>query len=831
MAKPSISSVSAIALSVLWAAQGAALAQARPEPAGDQDAKASVPVQMDMVMVTANRREQSVQDIPQSVAVITGDILEDTGIVNFNELLDKIPGLNAGSNGTTNNLFNIRGIGNVAGDFPTVGYYLDDTPISALGAPAADLFDLERIEVLRGPQSTLFGEGSIGGTIRVITAKPNPNDYEVKYLGSVQHTRKGGQAYRSALAVNIPLIEDHLAVRAVGSWFDDDGYIDNRATGTEDVNDQRSVSGRIAIGWEPNANLTITPAFWYQNVVLGSQSSNNPSIGDFQFANPAAGDFSLVNRAPNGGDLTLLDNAAIPNGTDLTLTAAFGERTVDEFFVPSVTVNYDLGFAELTSSTSYYDRNTRILEDDRDTTVALRDQVDLLQGALALPASFILGAPLPQIPLPGGTRSSALNSTETYTQEFRLVSDTGKRVDWLAGFFFRNRVDNSSVLQTAPDLDVATNPLVGAYRDIALFTLNNFVPPGSPEAALLGGAVANIENILPVIFDADSSVRYRQYAVYGEVNWRPIDRLVLTGGLRVFRELITSSAALLQTDASGIPLPADVVTTDDETIDVLFKAAARYELTSDAGVYFLFSQGTRPGGINERPLAPIPALGFGGTPVSFNQDFTNNYEVGLKSQFFDDRLLFNVALYWIGWDDVQLRQEPPIPSGGSFSFVANSGRARSRGVEVDTTLLLPAGFSVGGGMSFTDAVVTAGAGGVPTGSELPFSPRWKGTVFGAYDTQIAPGTMFRSRISYDYVGERFVGPSLFPSVAIRPPSLPRYQLVDAQFGVETPKGALTFFVDNIFDRRAVIGDVAFTPFEGVLIARPRSFGARLQLDF
>ncbi|MDG1904724.1 MAG: TonB-dependent receptor [Arenicella sp.] len=333
-------------------------------------------------MVTARKRSETLLDVPISLAVVSAADIQKIGAQDFTDLLRSVPSLTAYQNGPGRTRLSIRGIANGGGNDndtqnqETVGIYLDEIPIS-LGAmnPELGLFDMQRVEVLRGPQGTLYGAGSLAGTIRLVSNKPNLSEVEGKAELDVATINKGGESTSLKALVNIPLINDKLAVRISGYQVDGGGYIDNVLTGEEDVNDSDSTGFRISSLWRPNDNLDVEFSYFNHDY------SDNGRPED-------------LDRAPElSRDYPSFD------GFD------------DELEVINLTLNASFNDMKLVSSTSYFDRQV----------VNRRSLDDLFKTALP----------------PGIIPSELVDSTdfEVFTQEVRLSSDTDAPLQWTVGAY------------------------------------------------------------------------------------------------------------------------------------------------------------------------------------------------------------------------------------------------------------------------------------------------------------------------------------------------------------------------------------------------------------
>ena len=342
---------------------------------------------LEEVIVTATKRDMPIHDVPFSVTALSGDYLLAIDAVSFTDFTRQVPGLNLSSPGRAGQkAVNIRGItplGNGDNEFATVGFYIDDTPISDAGSiPDFALFDVNRVEVLRGPQGTLFGEGSLGGTIRIVSNKPDPAHFAGKGDASISHTRKGSMNYRFTGMLNMPIIDDELAVRLVGGYIDDGGFIDNLTTGSSDVNDSDSRYVRAALGYTPNEKLNIQASFTYQATDGGEAAHDQTNTPDLTFTRAIDGDYS------------------------------------DDTSLANLTIDYDFGSARFTSATSYFDRDFSRTFDDPYTAAA---------------ASALFGFTVPSVIFVDG------GPTHTFTQEFRLASTHDGPLTWLLGLYYRDR--------------------------------------------------------------------------------------------------------------------------------------------------------------------------------------------------------------------------------------------------------------------------------------------------------------------------------------------------------------------------------------------------------
>jgi len=349
------------------------------------------------IVVTANKREQQLQDVPLSVGTVSADLVERENAAEFVDVAGQVPGVQFQTSGGGSNRVTVRGISSGVG-VSTVGYYLDEISVTNgtfQGVPDFNLFDVERVEVLRGPQGTLYGEGSMGGTVRFITNKPDPAAFDAAVdLRGGSIDRGGNDTYLNGM-VNIPLVDEKLALRVTGYRRDRDGWIDNIVVGQEDVNTEETEGFRTAIRWDATENLAITASMFYDKVQT------------------------------DGSDWQQLDEGQ----TFPTVDHFEGDYTTF-----GLTIDWDLGFASLVSATSYYDAGTQFDQG----IPGWEPLIDMFYG------------------LPPGTTDAVFqvgdNGTDTFGQEIRLVSNGDGNLQWIAGLYYRDmsRFVNASIVSEPP---------------------------------------------------------------------------------------------------------------------------------------------------------------------------------------------------------------------------------------------------------------------------------------------------------------------------------------------------------------------------------------------
>lgn len=715
------------------------------------------------VVVTANRRAESVQDVPLAITAVTGETAKEQGITDYESLVRTVPGVIATGEAGFDKL-TMRGIqtsqttsGN--GSQKSVSIYVDDLPVTTFSVVTADVtpFDIERIEVLRGPQGTLFGSGSLAGAVRYITNKPDAGGYDAAI--SVEGGVSKNQSYRRRLngMLNLPLVEDKLAARLAGYSRDDDGYVENVGTGQENSNTQEAWGFRGALLWRPTDNLSATLVGSYNRAVAGDGALYDPALG--------------VNKS----------------NSDVPFTSTIELKTLN------LTVDADLGFANLTSSTT-------VAQSPNDWT-------------LALPAI------VPGIPY--HIRSTA--ETKTVTQEVRLVSNPSERLDWVLGaFYLAQDTDDHTILYFS-------TPFVSALNITGLPTT---LAPGSADSSDIGKR------------------QNRELAAFGEANYSLTDQLKLTLGARVTNQKYTtittggftaptSFLAIFTGGNRNIPLvprPTGAFTTG-HVVKVTPKISVTYQPNSDQTYYVTAAKGFRrgqPNGLESLnggrsvvdPTDPaiVPPFAVG--------DELWNYEAGLKALWFDNRLRTNLALYYVDWRDMQV---PLIRTSDQHPYAGNIGRARSIGVEGELEARLTRNLDLGLNFTFQNAKITSITdeewliSGANLGSKLS-SPARAFSGYAKYTWSLAHSDVY-VRLDAQYVGAY---PNAFPNTAgtrqLSPTfaSIPAYAKADLSAGWSRDRLGAVLYVENLFDTDDVtfINPANFTA-NRYKTLRPRTFGVRL----
>lgn len=760
----------------------------------------------DEIIVTATRRNSTVQDVPFSINAQSEADLQRSGATTIEDISRNVAGLTVQNLGPGQSQVAVRGVssGQIVRDQPgvkeQVGIYLDESVISlSLFTPDIDLFDLNRVETLRGPQGTLFGSGSVGGTIRYITNQPRLEALEGQVEGNLNLV--GGDALGGHIkgAVNLPL-GSAAALRVVGYHTEYGGFVDALREGggrEENVNSGSRTGGRIALLFQPTANISITPRVLYQEVK--ANGFNRQEVYNL-YANP----FNTTRPAVTFREreqFLLLD-----------------EEFRDETLIADLVGTFDFAGVELTSITSYTDRSILVSRD---------------ASALTGSVSVNLGFPAAGVLLPSNLRDTT--ELETISQELRLASTGEGPFQWVLGAFY-SQVDRlyEQALPT-PGYDAVTDAVLGAGTVAA--TRNGFTLPDSPY---------------------NSRVPYEitQKAVFGEASYE-LGRLTATAGVRYydFEEVRDIRFGGLFADAT--------TRTGERTASDGFnpRFLLSYEASDSVTINAQAAKGFRLGGVNDPLNLPLCSAEDRTTFEPFEGAFGDeslwNYEVGVKSQF-GRRVTFNAAAFYTDINDLQVTLDAGTCSS---RIVFNVPRAHTMGVEfelaaepVDNLDLAVSGSLI---EAEFDSTLTSGGsviGGIRDGNRLPSVPKFQLSASATYTAELgSDGTEAVFSASVQHVGSRFTQPgdqennprtfiANLPfggqpvgSATTLDLELPAYQLVNLSAGINLPNElSVTAYVNNLFDENALLsfdrerGGRARLGFQ---IGQPRTYGVTVRKRF
>lgn len=771
------------------------------------------------VVVTATRREESLSKVPISVSAFTQESIDIRGIKDFQDVARFTPGVNIDNTGTNN--ISIRGITSTAGA-GTTGIYIDDTPIQmrALAFNPDDAlpktFDVERVEVLRGPQGTLFGAGSEGGTVRYITTQPSLTKSSIYSRSEISYTQGGAPSYEVGVAGGAPLVDGKLGVRATVWYRRDGGWIDHLdpttlSTLEHNANHTRTAMVRLAAIWAPTDALTITPSVYYQNLKRNAGPDYWPILSD-------PGSHSYRNADPSP--------VADP---------------IDRFVLPALKIEADFGPVRFISNTSYYDRhnvtgydgtlyNLGFFQTMLDPTVA---PLPLLDGS---------GLHLP----PGLTDyrapASVRNDQKNFVQEFRLQSnDPDARLVWTAGLFF-STAKQTYVEQISGVHDEAF------FQQLAGSSVGDFFaycPSYAPD-----GVTCNTDWVpVPLLANGDDYIlethaKDEQIAAYGEATYNITDAFKATVGARFSRSKFTNDS---YTAGPQLFLSPQTVSTSASENAFTPKVSLAYQMDPRNMFYFTYSKGFRPGGANN----PVPQAAcaedfanfhISSSPATFNSDTVQSFELGAKNNI-ANRVRLASSVYYIKWNNIQQTVIPPICQ---ISWISNLGKAEAKGVDVQADVSLTDAITLEIAAGYTDArytqdsrlssvvaPVVAKGDAIMGQSGQPASPV-TASVGAEYRFRLVERDAFL-RLDYQYQGRaRWPGASQDPDTLQYDSA--NFVLSDTNFftlrgGVTLGDWQVAAFVDNLTDARMLTNyNYSIDPGTGASrlqraqTFRPRTFG-------
>jgi iron complex outermembrane receptor protein len=673
---------------VLTAAVLAVLAGA-PAVAWTQTAPASEAAPgLQEIVVTATRHEESLSKVPLSVTALTQENLDIRGIKDFQDVAKFTPGVNIDNSGTNN--ISIRGIASTGGA-GTTGIYIDDTPIQMRALafnPDEALpksFDIDRVEVLRGPQGTLFGAGSEGGTVRYITTQPSLTKTSVYGRAELSYTQGGAPSYEAGVAAGGPIVDGTFGARASVWYRKDGGWIDRvdptaanplAAVLDKNANHDETVLVRLAAIWAPSDRWTLTPSFYYQDRQRNDVENYWPI-----YSNP---------------------------GSDRYVSANPTQRSApDNFYLPALKIEGDFGAARLISNTSYYHRKNTTGYDGTLYNLGFYQSLLGLSGSSLLVDGNGVHLP-PDVPgLPSVINyrapASVQNIQQNFTQEIRLQStDPNAKLVWTTGLFFSENRQHYLEQIYDPLAENFFQRLAGSsVADFFAYCAVVPNPDGScPQALTPSPLLSNGDSYI-----LSTQAKDTQFAWFGEATYSFTDTLKATVGARVSKTKFTFDSY-----TAGPQLYAAPQVASPGNSETFFtpKVGLEYQMDSHNLFYVTYAKGFRPGGGNN----PIPeaacaqdAQNMGltnGFPGSFDSDTVQSYEIGAKNNF-SNRVKLASSVYYIKWNNIQQTVIPPICQ---ISFITNLGQAEAKGVDFQAEFAVTGSFTAEIAAGYTDARYT-----------------------------------------------------------------------------------------------------------------------------
>jgi len=788
--------------------------------------------QIPEVVVTATKRTTTVQETAASITAVSAQDIADRGLVDFSTLAQSVPGISMRTSGPGQTEFEMRGLNSAGGNTSQVGFYLDETPLSSPASAQVgkvvidpDLYDLDRVEVLRGPQGTLYGSSSMGGTVKLVPNAPQLGTFAATGETVVSDTTSGGGMNHGERGmVNLP-IGDTLAVRIVGSITEDSGWIKRNVIqdGAVAVDSgpgfplvyrpsnfytaplQESVNGanttsvdtvRAAILWQPVDALTVTPSVMWQSTLQGA---------------PNAVDVNDDPTHPTVPDVNAhweIYDTPEPQSDTITLTALKIEYRTDPFTITSATGNWN------------------------HTLLISQDATEENAAAVGIPVYDANGTDTggigPSGPGPTGPGIQERDATRQISEELRLTSNGTGSLQWLVGYFYQDLNSNWD--------EWAINP---------------------QATPVLGGPNLYIDYQPQVI---------TQNAQFGQLSWQATDQLKATVGLRHYHyslsQMNSEWGVFTVNGYLGNSVPYNTAASNNASgTDPKFDLS--YEFSKDLMVYATASKGFRLGGVNQ-PI-PVDYAVPGNNPVlvanecslqakllltttcnpalllqapaTFSSDSVWNYEIGEKATLLDRHLTVDVSGYYERWTNPQI-----ATNLAGYGITANGAAARIYGLEAEMQALLTAEWDLTANVGYTNAEFTQASliTGYPSGYSVPDIPDVTASAVLRWKHEVTANVSLVGTLEGDYVGTRTDAPYGETITVLNIDSylvhLPAYGLVNFRFGAEGDNWTTALFISNLTNKEALLDpqpqiDLQMAAYARYLVNQPRTIGVDLTYKF
>jgi iron complex outermembrane receptor protein len=749
--------------------------------------------QLEEIIVTAEKRESTIETTAISLTAVSGADILNRGFTDLASLMQSVPGVSIRTSGPGMTEFEMRGVASNGGNSPTVGFYFDETPLTAPAATnegkiviSPDLYDLNRVEVLRGPQGTLYGSGSMGGTIRVIPNAPNPDALEASAEAKFADTDHGGFDHAENAMINLPFWSGRAALRIVGSYSFDAGWIDRVviapgqlpfpsnlvngnytvrgnvlaapiATEYHDVNDVEKTGVRVSAVVMPIDGLIITPSYLYQKL--------------------------------RAGGLPYIDS--VPGTDAMYQPFDTAERYRDELHLEALSVKYRTDVFEISSATAYWSRHEPLIQDTAESWTT----------ALAPPTSLGIKTFGPGGGGLGAAYADEDNQSHQTTEELRVSSVGDTRFKWLIGYFYSDFEAPWDII--FPSQSGASNPLIGT---------NN-------------------------LFSYYTPFKILQQSVFGEVTYNITEPFAITVGARRYHY----DAPVYLNQYGGLTSTI-VEATEENAQGVTPKVSLSYQFDKDFLIYATAAKGFRPGG----GTGPVPTSGplsceaqlmiqygsngkFVPGPLAFSSDSVWSYELGEKWRSSDGRFSVNAAGYFESWVGVQ--QVNALSSCG-YVYTANAGDAHVYGGELEAKAIVVRDLEAAANVSYSHSTLVSANlidAGFNPGTPIQQVPKWTASASIAYRHDLTGDLALTARAESTYVGSR-------TDATFYVNTLPSYDLTNLRAGVNGERWSAVLFVNNVTDKRALLNNITqdavnLATFNRVAVSQPRTAGIDLNYKF
>ena len=736
------------------------------------------------IVVTAQKRVQTLAEIPQSISVIGGERLEQQAATSFVDYAALVPGLSLQQANPGQTRIVLRGI-NTGGASPTAAVYVDDTPFGpstgqsngAVLAGDIDTFDIERVEILRGPQGTLYGANSLGGLLKFVTVAPKLGTLEGRAQGGAEITKGGDTGWNANGVLNVPL-GDTIALRASGYYRKVGGFIDTVGIDRDDANDYESYGGRASLLFKPSEALSVRLTAIAQNIRANSQGTFD---ADPVTLEPLATD-------PNSGAST---------AGRLTRSEFFPEQNDVDYRLYNGVVDWDFGPVSLTSVTSYGKLTQRQIYD---ASYQLAGIADAIYGGPGVP--------------PLGTTFPALAGQKKFTQELRLQSSDNDSFEWLIGGYYTH--EKGRLFQRYLPFVLSTGEAIDPTLTL----------PAGPN-----GADVTFPNFLSAELDST----YKEYAGFGSVTWHLSPRFDITAGGRYSHNKqrtnqVLDGSLLFFSGATVIP---DVVNGKSSENVFTWSVAPRFELNDNTTLYARVAKGYRPGGPNVVPPGAGPNF-----PSQYRADTLVSYEAGFRTETSDRSFAIDASVYYLDWRDIQVLVTYDT-AFGPVSADGNGDSASSKGAEITATLRPARGLDVVLNLAYNDAKLDqdlpAGNGGF-AGDRLPYAPEWAANVSADYEWSLGGDLTAYVGGSVRLSSEQLTDfDDAYQTTFGRRLTIDGQAVVDLRAGIQFDRFNLSVYAKNLTNSLALTsaGSFGARPGTAVLVApiRPRTVGFTLGAAF
>jgi len=822
-------------------------------------AEADTGTELPEIVITATKRESTVQDTPISVTAISAADIASKGLTDFNSLAQTVPGIAMRTAGPGQTEFEMRGLNSSGGNTSVVGFYFDETALSSpasaqLGKVVIDpnLYDLNRVEILRGPQGTLYGASSMGGTVKLVPNAPQLGQFVASGETVVSETGSGGGTnFTQNGMVNLPL-GANVALRIVGSsdsqsgWlnryvFADGAVLTDGATGARpagfytaplaetvtQANASSLDSFRASLLWRPSDEVSITPALMWQhthqdgpNAVDVDGSPSHPQV-------PAARGHFEIYDTPEPQD--------------------------DEFTLGSLKIEWQTEHFLVTSATADWKRTTLVSQDGTEENAGPSGLGSL---GTASPYDTSAGGIGPTGPGPTGPGVQERDNTQQLSEELRLTSTDKGAFQWQVGYYYQRLKSEWAMWSINPQILAAG--IGNIYVDDMPQTITQNALFGETSLAFAEGWKATLGLRGYNYKYTQNNTEYGDFTPFGFANLFNPTGPTLAGNTAPFNTTASGKASGVNpkfdlswkmnpevlwyaTVARGFRMggtdqpftgyltnvtPANCAGQTIPTLAILLHCGLQTKLSATS---------TNPGGYYA-PNVQFPNANAQGVPA-FNSDSVWNYEIGEKGEFFDRQLILNVDAYFERWSSPQI-----ATNIGGFGYTVNGADASILGAEFEMWLKLPAGFSFSGNLGYADSKFLSDSAitGYLKGTAIPDTPKFTSSVT-LHNVQPLTGALqLTSSLSYNYIGGRTNAP-YGETITLNNMNqllvhLPSYGLANLRVGIKSDDWTVSFFADNLFNKETLLDtqpqiNLQSAAFTRYIVNQPRTLGLDLSYKF